>query len=769
MSLVLLQSEKLITPKIKDGSDEPDNFVNIFKQPIKIQPNQTIELVSFGFNKNASILINSTNNVFYYRIGNFDNFLTHKVVIPIGNYTQSRFLTALEEALEKSTNLNQFNFAVSYDNNTEKVKIAITQSLPSTDLNQSSVDFGDVFPTDSGNFSSTFTESQVGNDYLYTSNISKALTNSSITNNPEKLSLICSSGTPLFSNGGKASMILKTQRIITNFDTASAISNADVVFSKTGQTDSTLSTSSNWSFQANINGSVAYFHVLTGYTNSIKDNSNNEVPWYDRNKFWIMSSNSSFNLPSTIDNTTITGDSSLLMYKISDNIEQSGDDLTGSITEMTKVYGGSLTLDGYSITNIKKYLTFQNKGYQSGSVGINSYMRVPPNSTQENVKLMNDDSIMNSDYSVGIETTTNANGTISVKLKGNRTKSKNHTLISNVILRANSVDYSDGIDLGSVGSIKVNGGNDGNSHYTMDELKIELSLSTGAGASGQVKFNVYSRSHNFTTDTIGSWTLNTDCSGVFKDIQSKFKEDFYPLYAVYGLSSGAYGQNMRSNNAYELGGVFSNKTHTLKTTHQLESLNLLRADYEDIEEIGSNFLGASKQTLTYFFRFDEVNDVNINTSNSAGSDYNEIDLRDVESTGTRNATSNDASVGDVMNYDTFYRENASEFDVISNSGEINTDYVAENINILLPDFNIKGFNGVNGMPQKIIASIPAEQIETDQSTGRLYHQSKIPNRIKLHNKNEEEINHIRVQLTTPEGKSIPNLNHPTTLLIKINE
>ena len=48
MSLVLLQSEKQITPTLKDLSDEPDNFINIFRKPINIKPNQTVELVSFN-------------------------------------------------------------------------------------------------------------------------------------------------------------------------------------------------------------------------------------------------------------------------------------------------------------------------------------------------------------------------------------------------------------------------------------------------------------------------------------------------------------------------------------------------------------------------------------------------------------------------------------------------------------------------------------------------------------------------------------------------
>ena len=48
MSLILLQSEKQITPQLKDSSDNPQDFVNIFRKPIEIDNNQTIELVSIS-------------------------------------------------------------------------------------------------------------------------------------------------------------------------------------------------------------------------------------------------------------------------------------------------------------------------------------------------------------------------------------------------------------------------------------------------------------------------------------------------------------------------------------------------------------------------------------------------------------------------------------------------------------------------------------------------------------------------------------------------
>ena len=87
----------------------------------------------------------------------------------------------------------------------------------------------------------------------------------------------------------------------------------------------------------------------------------------------------------------------------------------------------------------------------------------------------------------------------------------------------------------------------------------------------------------------------------------------------------------------------------------------------------------------------------------------------------------------------------------------------------MPDFPIDGYNGVTGQPTPLISSVPAEQVETDQQTGRLYYQAKIPNRIKLNNKNEEQVNSIRVKLTTPEGIPVQHLDHPTTILLKIND
>ena len=115
MSIILLQSEKQITPDLIDSSDDPSDFVNIFRKPITIQPNQTVELVSFGFNKTESIILNTTNNVMYYRIGGFDNYNTTKVTLAIGIYTIAQFIVEFQNKLNASINLNQYSFTVTFD------------------------------------------------------------------------------------------------------------------------------------------------------------------------------------------------------------------------------------------------------------------------------------------------------------------------------------------------------------------------------------------------------------------------------------------------------------------------------------------------------------------------------------------------------------------------------------------------------------------------------------------------------------------------------
>ena len=763
MSLVLLQSEKQITPSLKDSSDEPDNFVNIFRKPIKIKPNQTVELVSFGFNKNATIVMTANNNVMYYRIGSFDNYTTTKVVVKIGTYTISEFVTELENKLNASMNLNQYSFTVSYNVSTDSVTINLLQESTPTLFNSSTA-FGEVQPRTSDYSSSFSEETDASGNKLYLSNITSGLASPDL-DQVENLSIISSSGTPLFSNNGGFMIELRAQYHIEGITTTPSLPPVTMTDNSANTGNWTNYSGSNgYAFQFTVDGTDYYVKLVGGtgysaniYTGDLKDNSGNHIKWNDRGKYWIVSQ-SDDPIPAEINNTVSGFSLVKMLYSTSNIASLKFGSLTFNtgVTELETEYGSS-DFTSWTMTNITNYLFFQRRGFKNGVVGINTFKGVPPHTPDTDyIDIENDLLRINADYSIGLETTqisTNSPN-VSVKLKAYRTV--NGTL-KNADLTVGGTNYTSGVDLHTVGSIAVNGA-------MTNDIRLIIRLQGGA-ASGTVQTFVESAAP-------GTYNYSnvSALEGTFTDVGSnKFKQASYPLYGVVAMSSGSYGQNMGSFNPFKCGGYLSTKSDNTVTGESLRLLGITNVDYED-SLVDENVLGATQQ-LSYFFRFKVVPDSDISQNNSAGSDLTKIDKRDVEYPSGTNATKNDASLGDDLNFNPFYRQNSNSSataTIIGNSG-LKTSYVAENINITLPDFPIVGYNGVIGQPQALISSVASEQIETDQQTGRLYHQAKIPNRIKLNNINEEEINHIRVKLTTPEGTQLSQLLHPTTVLIKINE
>ena len=102
-----------------------------------------------------------------------------------------------------------------------------------------------------------------------------------------------------------------------------------------------------------------------------------------------------------------------------------------------------------------------------------------------------------------------------------------------------------------------------------------------------------------------------------------------------------------------------------------------------------------------------------------------------------------------MNQNVFSRYNEGSNDTyygMTTGPIISNDYLNENINVQLPDFPIRSFNGLLGQPENCVAIVPAEQIKTDAVTGRLYHAAEIPNKINMNNNGQQLVNHVRVRL-----------------------
>ena len=132
MSIIQLNSEKVIGGDLQtDASDSAYDFVNYFKTPIEIYPQDSIELVSVSINQPASITINLENNRFCYTICNAteNHFEVKNIVIPTGTYTLNELASVVEEQLKNSMAIDSINLTCTIDKS-NLIKITWEQVLP---------------------------------------------------------------------------------------------------------------------------------------------------------------------------------------------------------------------------------------------------------------------------------------------------------------------------------------------------------------------------------------------------------------------------------------------------------------------------------------------------------------------------------------------------------------------------------------------------------------------------------------------------------------
>ncbi len=92
-----------------------------------------------------------------------------------------------------------------------------------------------------------------------------------------------------------------------------------------------------------------------------------------------------------------------------------------------------------------------------------------------------------------------------------------------------------------------------------------------------------------------------------------------------------------------------------------------------------------------------------------------------------------------------------------------------NLLLELVDFNIKGYNGATGDQGKIIASIPAEELNTNTRTGTLNYFSQYPIMIDLNLVNDITVYDLNAVIRRPNGKIADDLLPSTSMTILFKE
>lgn len=774
MSLILLQSEKQISPQIKDSSDNPQDFVNIFRKPIEIEDNQTIELVSIAYTKTGDITINGDNDTMIYRIGDNGNYLNKTVKMTHGTYTPTALATEIEKQLNNTCVLNQYNFSVLYSSGSGFITINLNQtSNPGSYLTNEGLIEGDelefqlVANSDELEDIDTleFTENTVMSRVQYESGsvfLESATSDQDFDWFDELYYTYTFDEKGLFSNAPVFSSELYPQFHISGINTGAAIS-AGITFSDNNTPANTgnlaaYTGSNGYDSQFTVNAITYYLKYVSNYTGSVLNAGDVEIAWYSRGEYIIVS-NTDAAIPSSIDKTTANFGLCRLEYLKGQtaSLTTLSQDLYRLVDDFETIYG--INMDIFTFTDIEPYITYATVGYKNSSIGLSRDANpVLPLQGTINPKL-------GSDYSIYIEQESKTLGTtdtiVNLKCHG-----RNNTAPSTSPSWEDKDFFytltSGGGEVGPVSLLSLEAAGITVSGASMENIR--LSIGTLSGVKSKITFKIEKSS------SPGMWS--TVATGRFEN-DSIFTEDFYPLRGDMAISPGSYGQNLGTNDAFIVAGNFSLASSSDPTTKNLNIAGITDADFEVSESPpveGATF--QSKQQLSMFFRFGVVPDNEISFDNTAGANLLLIDVEDVENQGrSRNNTLNNADLTNIISFKSFTRFNAgtNDFAMISGTGAVrSTEYLNENLNIQLPDFPIQSFNGVIGQPENCVAIIPAEQIQTDANTGKLYYQSSIPNKINMNNNGKQKVNHMRVRLTTPEGQPITNLTHPTSVVLKID-
>ncbi len=136
MSLVYLKSSKYMSDSngsqinISDGL--PFKFTNQFKEPLDINPNSKIEVVSADLKVDDvhDVSLQNDNNAFTYCLGfngvnvGSQRFLQKQARVPDGKYSNNQLANKISDEVTKTNLLDGFNIRVSHDS-TKRFKIAV--------------------------------------------------------------------------------------------------------------------------------------------------------------------------------------------------------------------------------------------------------------------------------------------------------------------------------------------------------------------------------------------------------------------------------------------------------------------------------------------------------------------------------------------------------------------------------------------------------------------------------------------------------------------
>jgi hypothetical protein len=747
MSLITLTST---TNAQNPSQTDPAIIKNHFKDGIKIRKGDEIGLVSLSFNKITSYeVIAGENDTLTWRIGDRQNFLNHVVTLDPGVYSGQQLATQIQSKLNASTILGNYDWKVIFDSSKFNSHGSFTIDYEQLDVPVGSTNTlshysgGELHAPHNGTASIEFRVApqvqHAGNDDFM------------MNENP----VLITGSNPIFPNDGGTELIIKP---VIGYPLASfngALGVNPVVATKLVENDGGVTRT----FEL-ASASAPQQALGWDYKATYDDGGADEFWHWRGNTGGTADAEGSFGIGTdgTIDGTNAGN------WDVAEIFYNKLDDTLRDVTA-----GGRANIDGQTGTGLVYYkyngadpsvkvplnVAPAGVGYGSNMVG---YVRNFLFEGRDNYP-GNGEALIKAQQSNGFD--------ITARVRDNPAK--------------DGIIVSMGQLVQNAGIIFPNGGWDGNSALRFDNYTPDSWSGQGTGAVDWGSFD-YGNDHikvKINISKVRTFQLfishDNNGDGVFVEdtrlvqtgqanITRNLKEALYPLRSCYACSQGGHynPQFFISSGTYSPALSSSQATYTISKSEDITRVTGEGATFGDDLADNNADVGTTAptnaMTLSSLFIFGTI------FSEDIGGGDDQIPQADVPGNRTQN------NIDLLIGFDTF-----ETFDAGNTSNPITSisqplDALKEpTILVELVDFNIEGYNGATSDTSKLIAVIPAEELNTNTRSGTLNYYSHYPIMINLNTPYDRNVYDLNVILRTPDGRVVDDLIPSTNLTLLLKE
>ena len=827
MSLVYLKSSKYMSDSngsqinISDGL--PFKFTNQFKEPLDINPNSKIEVVSADLKVDDvhDVSLQNDNNAFTYCLGfngatvGSQRFLQKQARVPDGKYSNNQLANKISDEVTKTNLLDGFNIRVSHDSSTRfKIAVDLEYNRATEEIENNT--YGLINSKMGYNESTTQQDTGIGtsaeqitienqnglaNANVLTKNSTLSVLTSTTSSNSEKpSSLISNVIVPtthgINNSGGTTSTIMRPIKHLV-FPTAYQTPTAGVTFTSVIGATTTNSITINAADSANndfkFTAGATTYHASFVKTKTVWDSytlpnsvTNGNLPW---GHFLIL------NTTNVVPNTTLASNYCTLLLDTNDYKWKLWNAGTSGLS----------TFDFFATTNpafVKTTATLTSLGnWGSGCLGISrgetcitgtNQVATGTNGRYTRTRVFND----SGDSDVGVDTSVFCDYVLQIQATEDGTDS---------YARMNSSEQVTGKVAGETDWLTLT------KQGLVDDLKIKTLLPTitaddniilVASVSSWlcVKFfighDTGGNQQFINLKKLGDSDANNIGDGIA--LPNRFNEASFPLMAVVGpqngyvkdeqktLTIGQYStKNVNTHSIAKLNAYMNTNwsaSETIPTRQPKVSVtnycNKLTLEDRVVTVESGDFSSVANTTYTIPDGIVKQNEpirigadlellIRMSNLNTTDDEYQNI-IDNGFSLEPNRLNTIYQSLG--MPKFIFIDEDNPPPTLEFKSTQLPSANGSQNFIVNLENMGkVVGNNSATKSVNKAIAIIPASSLVDDDIQGTKHYTPPYQLPVKLNASTNEKVNNFEIFITTDENKPAVSLLHPTTLVCRITD